>query len=197
VLVSVVAGALRSYLIDQGDSAQDVEIRALVPVNLRPSGPVRELGNYFGMVFLSLPVGIEDPLERLAEVRRRMQDLKTSTQPLVALAILTFMGIASRGMQERVLEILAANASMALTNVPGPGGPLYFAGARITQQIFWVPQSGGIGMGISVLTYAGGVQFGVIADIRRVPYPQEIVQRFAPEFEALLLATLMQPWGPD
>jgi hypothetical protein len=45
-----------------------------------------------------------------------------------------------------------------MTNVPGPQQPLYFAGKRIRELDFWVPQSGGIGMGVSILSYDGRIQ---------------------------------------
>ena len=61
--------------------------------------------------------------------------------------------------------------------------------------MFWVPQSGDIGVGVSILSYAGGVQFGLITDRKLCPDPQAIIARFAPEFEKLLLVTMMLPWG--
>jgi diacylglycerol O-acyltransferase / wax synthase len=194
VLISCVTGALRSYLLEQGDSVDDVEVRALVPVNLRPAGPVTQLGNDFGLVFLSLPLGVEDPLARIAEVKKRMAQLKHSRQPLVALGILAGMGMAPSALRDKVLEALAANASAVITNVRGAAEARYFAGKRITRQIFWVPQSGGIGMGISILSYAGQVDFGVVTDARRVPDPGAIVRRFSAEFDALLLSALLAPW---
>jgi hypothetical protein len=60
--------------------------------------------------------------------------------------------------------------------------------------MFWVPQSGDIGLGVSILSYAGGVQFGLITDAGRVPDPGRIVAGFAAELERLVLATLMEPW---
>ncbi|HTN67015.1 MAG TPA: wax ester/triacylglycerol synthase family O-acyltransferase [Burkholderiaceae bacterium] len=194
VLVSCVTGALRTYLLEQGDPVEGIEVRALVPVNLRPPGPITELGNRFGMVFLSLPIGLEDPIERVLEVHKRMGELKGSQQPLVALGILAGMGIAPEFIKERVLEALAANASVVITNVRGSEQPRYFAGERITRQMFWVPQSGGIGIGVSILSYAGQVSFGVVTDTRRVPHPDVITRRFAGEFQALLLRALMMPW---
>lgn len=194
VLVSCVAGALRGYLLDQGDPVQQAEIRALVPVNLRPPGPPAELGNRFGMVFLSLPVGIEDRVERALAVHERMAALKESHQPLVAQGILGAMGIAPSPLRERVLDVLAANASLVLTNVHGQDTPRYLAGRRAVQQMFWVPQGGGIGMGASVLSYDGLVNFGLLVDPLRVSDPAAIAQRFADEFEALLLCALMMPW---
>jgi WS/DGAT/MGAT family acyltransferase len=194
VLVACVAGALRAWLLDQGDAPPGADIRALVPVNLRPPGPIEALGNRFGLVFLELPAGLDDPLARLREVHRRMAALKHSQQPLVALGILNAMGVAPRALRERLLDVLAANASLVLTNVHGQDAPRYLAGRRIAQQIFWVPQSGGIGVGASLFSYAGKVYFGLLTDALRVPDPAALAQRFAEEFENLVLAALLAPW---
>jgi WS/DGAT/MGAT family acyltransferase len=197
VLVAGIAGALRGYLQERGDIVAGRQVRALVPVNLRPPGPLTELGNRFGMVFLGLPIGIDDPVERVFAVQRRMDALKQSQQAQVALAILAAMGGAPEFLKERILAALAANASMVITNVRGPQQPHYLAGRRITRQMFWVPQSGGIGLGISILSYAGTVSCGIVADARRVPDPADLAARFTEQFEALLLRTLMMPWPGD
>jgi hypothetical protein len=63
--------------------------------------------------------------------------------------------------------------------------------------MFWVPQSGDIGVGVSVLSYSGGVQFGLVTDRRLCDDPQQIIDRFAPQFETLVHAVLMQPWQDD
>ena len=63
--------------------------------------------------------------------------------------------------------------------------------------MFWVPQTGSIGLGISILSYNGRVHFGFIADSKCVPDPDEVIRRFAPEFEKLLLITLMEDWDED
>lgn len=195
VLLSMAAGSLRDYLLEKGDPVDGLEIRAVVPVNLRPPGEGRSLGNQFGLVFLELPIGMAHPLERLYEVRRRMSALKGSYQPLIALALLNAVGYGPRAVQEQVTALLSASASAVMTNVPGPQKPLYFAGKRIHELDFWVPQSGGIGMGVSILSYDGRIQFGVITDAGRVPDPHRIVERFADEFDKLMWVTLMSPWG--
>ena len=82
VLLSCVAGALRGYLVDKNESVADVTIRALVPVNLRPLEKAYKLGNQFGLVFLDLPIGIENPIERVYAVRSNMNALKGSYQPI-------------------------------------------------------------------------------------------------------------------
>jgi diacylglycerol O-acyltransferase / wax synthase len=193
VLLSCATGALRTYLSEQGDDVDDTEIRALVPVNCRPPGPVKELGNCFGLVFLDLPVGVANPFERVMEVHKRMEVLKRSQQPTVALGILAGMGVFPEGVKERVLESLAANASAVITNVKGASRPQFLAGKRIDDQVFWVPQSGGIGIGISILSYAGKVDFGVVTDVRRIPDPEHLARGFAKEFETLLLCALLAP----
>ena len=195
VLLSMAAGCLRDYLLEKGDPVDGLEIRAVVPVNLRRPGEGRALGNQFGLVFLELPIGIAHPLERLYEVRRRMTALKGSYQPLIALALLNAVGYGPRALQEQVTGLLSASASAVMTNVPGPQQPLYFAGKRIRELDFWVPQSGGIGMGVSILSYDGRIQFGVITDAGRVKDPHRIVDRFADEFDKLMWVTLMSPWG--
>ena len=92
------------------------------------------------------------------------------------------------------LGLFAKKSTAVMTNVPGPKDPIRFCGSTVEQVMFWVPQSGDIGMGVSILSYAGGVQFGLITDARMCPDPEAIVERFAPEFEKLLLLALMSPW---
>jgi hypothetical protein len=104
------------------------------------------------------------------------------------------MGVGPQVLQEQLLTMLAKNATAVMTNVPGPQQTLYFAGGRIDRLMFWVPQSGNIGMGVSIMSYAGDVQFGLIVDRSLCPDPERVIERFAPEFEKLVLATLMAPW---
>jgi hypothetical protein len=60
-----------------------------------------------------------------------------------------------------------------------------------------VPQSGHIGVGVSILSYGGGVQFGLITDEHLCAEPRQVIDRFEPEFEKILLMTLMLPWGEE
>jgi diacylglycerol O-acyltransferase / wax synthase len=195
ILLSCVAGALREYLVGKGDEVEGVEVRAFVPVNLRSAGDEHQLGNRFGLVALVLPVGIEHPFMRLYEVRRRMLELKGSYQALTAMGILAVVGMCPQAVQDQVLSILSVKGTAVMTNVPGPQRPMYLAGARLSQQMVWVPQSGNVGMGVSILSYNDGVQFGLMTDRKFVPDPHTIVDRFAPEFEKLVLTLLLDPPG--
>ncbi|MCM5678607.1 wax ester/triacylglycerol synthase family O-acyltransferase [Schlegelella sp. S2-27] len=194
VLLACVAGAIGSYLKAHGDDPAGKEIRAMVPVNLRPIEKAHQLGNRFGLVPLVLPIGIENPVERVHAVRRRMAELKGSYQPLLAFALLSVAGLLIKPVQAALLNLFAKKATAVMTNVPGPRQPLSFCGSTLKQVMFWVPQSGDIGMGVSILSYGGGVQFGLITDRKLCPQPQQIIDRFGEEFEKLLLLTLMLPW---
>jgi WS/DGAT/MGAT family acyltransferase len=194
MMLSSVAGALRDYLEAKGDTTDGVEVRALVPLNLRPRGEEQKLGNYFGVVAVELPVGIADPIERLHEVRRRMIALKQSYEAPVTLGLFAALGFAPKRAQDQLFDLLLSRATAVMTNVPGPQHPLYLAGSLLEQVMFWVPQSGDLGMGVSILSFGGRVQFGLITDAAVVPDPEAITARFNPEFEQLLYSALMAPW---
>lgn len=94
-----------------------------------------------------------------------------------------------------MLSLFSKKTTAVMTNVPGPREKLSFCGATLEQALFWVPQSGTVGLGVSILSYGGGVQFGIISDTTLCPDPQAIIDQFAPEFERLSWLTLMLPWG--
>jgi diacylglycerol O-acyltransferase / wax synthase len=195
VLLSCVAGAIGEYLKNKGDDVEGQEIRAMIPVNLRPLDQAYKLGNRFGLVPLVLPIGMANPIERVYEVRRRMNALKGSTQPLLAFGLLAVAGLLIKPAQDAMLNLFGRKTTAVMTNVPGPREKLKLLGSTLQQSMFWVPQSGDIGLGVSILSYGGGVQFGVITDTLLCPEPQEIIDEFEPEFAKLSLVTLMLPWG--
>ena len=197
VLMSCVAGAFGRYLHERGEDPTGKEIRVMVPVNLRPEHKAHQLGNRFGLVPLVLPIGIANPVERLYAVRERMQELKGSFQPVLAFGILAVAGLLVKPVQDAMLGLFAKKTTAVMTNVPGPAQALKFCGSKLERVMFWVPQSGNIGVGVSVLTYAGEVQFGLITSEALVPDPQAVIDRFAPEFNKLLLLALMLPWDAD
>ncbi len=191
VLMACAAGALRQYMLDMGETPPDIGIRATVPVNLRPLEHAKKLGNHFGLVFLDLPVHEANPIARLFAVRTCMQKLKSSRQAMVSFGLLAALGLGPAMVQRPALEMFSRKATAVATNVPGPSAPLYLAGCKITDQMFWVPQTGSVGMGLSILSYNGMVHFGLIVDKKNVPLPNLIVQRFKPELEKLLMLTLL------
>ncbi len=194
VLMASAAGALRSYLLDRGEQIDGVTLRATVPVNLRPLKHAKKLGNHFGLVFLDLPVGEENPVRRLERVAAHMQELKTSRQAIVSFGLLAAMGLAPVGVQRMALDLFSRKATAVATNVPGPKMPLYMAGQKLREMMFWVPQTGNVGIGISIMSYQNHVHFGLIADGRLMPDPDAVIQRFRPEFEKLLYLAMLGDW---
>ena len=195
VLMAVAAGALRSYMRERGEALDGLSLRATVPVNLRPLEHARKLGNHFGLVFLDLPVGEANPLRRLERVADCMRQLKQSRQAMVAYGLLAALGIAPEPVQALALELFSRKASLVATNVPGPQQPLYLAGCELSEIMFWVPQTGSIGIGLSILSYRGRVHFGLIADARLIPDPDAVVRRFGEEFDKLVYLALMADWS--
>ena len=185
VLLTAVAGALRGYLIDRGVDVAGLEIRVVLPVDLRPPERALDLGNEFGLVFVDLPLGMADPQVRLAEIKRRMDAIKRSPEALILFGLLNIVGMTPAQVEEQVVNVFGSKATAVMTNVAGPPQPLYMAGRRIVNMTFWVPQAGRLGMGISILSYAGQVTLGVITDAGLVPDPQAITARFAGELAAL------------
>src|SRR4029079_12918148 len=174
VLVAAVTAAVGRHLHDEGDEVD--EVHALVPFNLRPlDRPLpRELGNRFGLVLLGLPVGVDDPSGRLAEVKRRMDAIKAGHEGAFAYGILGLMGRTPAQLESRLIDFFTAKGSMVLTNVPGPRRRLSRAGTPLAGVLVWAPCSGSVGMSVSVFSYAGKVTVGFLTDAGLVPNPQRL-----------------------
>ncbi|MFM8322288.1 MAG: WS/DGAT/MGAT family O-acyltransferase, partial [Chloroflexota bacterium] len=185
VLLAAVTGALRRYLEQRGDATDGLNIRAIVPVNLRPAGENEMLGNRFGLVFLSLPVGIKDPLKRLITLRRRMDSIKDSPEAVVAISILGAIGMSPTQIENVIVQIFGMKGTAVMTNVPGPRQPLYFAGGKISSLMFWVPTPASLGLGVSIISYAGQVILGVATDAGLAPDPEGILEAFHDEIASL------------
>ncbi len=195
VLIATLAGALGRYLEAEGEPVEGLTIRAAVPVNLKqgaPGGPPdTSLGNRFGLVLVELPIGVRHPLERLYTVRAAIKALKGSPQALATFGLLSLLGNLPSAVEEYALDLLSAKVSLVASNLPGPAAALTLAGRSITEVLFWVPQSGSVGAGVSMFTYRGRVQYGVMADRELIPEPQRLVGLLASEFERLVLLVLL------
>jgi WS/DGAT/MGAT family acyltransferase len=186
VLLATLAGALGAYLKLHGEHRAGLTLHAAVPVNMRGDGTAEpELGNRFGMVFVELPVGVTHPLKRVHAVHRTTQALKQSSQALLTLGLLAAVGSLPAVIEDPAVDIFTAKASLVASNLPGPREPLRLAGAAVSQMLFWVPQAGSIGTGVSMLTYDGQVQFGVIADRQLIADPRALVELIGVEFSRL------------
>jgi WS/DGAT/MGAT family acyltransferase len=187
VLLAGVVGALRRYMIRRKFDVDGLNVRAVVPVNLRPESDIIKLGNRFGLVFLSLPIGIADRRERLRELKRRMDAIKKSSEPMVIYALLGAVGLTGPMIESVALKLFGSKATAVMTNVPGPREEIYLAGKAMRSMMFWVPQSAKLGLGVSILSYAGQVRLGVATDAGLVPDPESIIEAFQEEMAAMML----------
>lgn len=192
VLATCAAGAIREYLLEHGQRLDRRGIRAVVPVSLRSAEEENPLGNLFGLVFLSLPVQVADPLARLRAVQTSMTDLKRSAEPVVVFGLLTVFGRILRPFLGLIVAFLGKKATLVMTDVPGPKDAITFCGSRLNGLMAWVPQAGRLGLGVTLLSYAGQLQVGVAADERLIPDPDAVVrscERALRELQERLLPT--------
>lgn len=190
-LLYATTGALQRHFAANGSAIPECGIRVAVPFNLRPlDQPIETLGNQFGMVLVTLPVEVQDPIMCFRQVQENMNRLKRSYQAQVTYSLLDLFGRGPDILERRALDLLSNKASAVLTNVPGPKHALYLAGSKLIQPMFWVPQSGSIGIGISIFSYAGTVQFGITVDKAIQANPEDIMKHFRESFQALSHAAL-------
>lgn len=185
VLLSAVAGALGRYLRLREAVSPGMGIRGFIPVNLRPLELDEELGNKFGLVFLSLPLGIADPVVRLRRVKQNMDALKSSVEPVATYGILTIFGALPSRIEQIGVNFFDTKGTTVMTNVPGPQTPRYLAGVPINTMMAWVPQTGRISLGVSIISYNGKVWLGIATDEGLIPDPDTIVSLFMDDYGEL------------
>jgi len=185
VLLTAVAGALGRYLQTRENVAQNLSIHGFIPVNLRPIELDDELGNKFGLVFLSLPLGMDDPVLRLRRVKRNMDELKSSAEAVATFGVINLLGAVPAKVEQVGINFFDTKGTTVITNVPGPQTQLYLAGAPINTVMAWVPQSGRISLGISIISYNGKVWLGIASDEGLVPDPETIVALFNSDYKEL------------
>ncbi len=191
ILMCTATGALQRHFAAHQEAVPECGLRVAVPFNLRPlNQPIDTLGNQFGLVLLALPVEVRDPIMCFRQVQENMNRLKRSYQAQVTYSLLDLFGRGPDVLERRALHLLSNKASAVLTNVPGPKHALYLAGAEVTQPMFWVPQSGSIGIGMSIFSYAGTVQFGITIDKNIHADPDAVMEYFQESFQALSHAAL-------
>lgn len=170
LLLQGVTSALRSHLQNDGVRPEDVVMHAAVPVDIRSRLPegirpaTGALGNCFGTVFVPLPVDGASAVERLYRVKHETRKVKRGWQPVISWALAGAAVVLPENWRQSLAELLCRKASVVVSSVPGARRVRYMAGCRITGQMFWVPQAGNIGLGVSFASYAGQVRIGVVAD---------------------------------
>lgn len=193
VVLTALSGGLGAFLRGLGQETRGVELRAMVPVNVRSESDKSALGNQVSMLIAPLPVGIEDHAERHRAVIAGMDRLKAANQA-GGFALMS-------KLTEQVpayLQALAANfvpnnqplLNLICTNVPGPQIPLYLAGRKVEAHYPLVPLSVGLGMNVCLTSYNGVLYWGLVADPDLVPDVGVIARHVEAAFEGLKAAAM-------
>src|SRR5208283_225227 len=135
----------------------------------------RELGNMFGLVFLSLPIGVAARRERLARVQRCMSEIKRSGEGRVMYDGLSAMGIWPTRNARLWTDFFSAKATVVVSNIVGPDKPIRLAGSTVKGMLIMAPRSGSVGLGVTIFSYNGDVTIGVNADAGLMPHPDELL----------------------
>ncbi len=187
VVLAVVAGALRSWLISRGRRTDGVEMRALVPVSVRHEGE-HDGGNRIVVMRGPLPIYIADPLNRLRFVSNAMDGLKESKQAVGAEVIAGAQNFAPPTIlaQASRLNFSTRLFNLIVTNVPGPQFPLYVLGREMLQAIpvAFLPENHA--MAIAIMSYNGQMNFGLLGDFDALPDIDTIAENISAELQTLI-----------
>lgn len=172
VLAAITAG-FRELLLSRGESVDRV-VRTLVPVSVRArSGSGLAVGdgslhNRVSAMFAELPVGLDDPVDRLRTITKQMEGLKDSKEALAGEALTSLSGFAppmllALGMR-LATRVAQRNVNTVTTNVPGPQVPLYVIGRKMIRAYPYVPLAGQVRVGVAIFSYDGLVTLGLTGD---------------------------------
>lgn len=196
VLIAVVAGALRRWLDERGDCSEGVEPRALIPVSRRRPRSAQPQGNRLSGYLVRLPVGHEDPLDRLRAVRAAM-DRNKEAGPERGAGAVALLAEHVPPLGHRIGGPVVAQAARLLfdilvTSVPLPGTGLRLGGCRLTEVYPFAPLARGQSLAVAVSTYRGRVHYGLVADAAAVPDLELLAQSVRDEIDGLVAACAEQ-----
>ena len=172
VVLTAIAGGFRELLASRGERTDRV-VRSLVPVSVHAGDEHGEYNNRVSAIFADLPVGIEDPVERLVSVTRQMEHLKRSHEAVAGDVLVGLSGFAPTMLLTLALRVATRMPQRSIntvtTNVPGPQRPLYAAGRRMLECFPYVPLAGHVRVGVAIFSYDGALGFGATGDYDRAP----------------------------
>ncbi len=178
VVLAVCTGALRRYLLD-GDELPDGPLVATVPVSTAPKAGNRRGANKVSAMFVGLPCQMEDPVERLQAIREGTKGAKQEHNALGADVLLNwtehatpnvFSAAARAYTRLKLADRHRPIHSLVISNVPGPDFPLYLAGAELVAGFPLGPVMDGAGLNITVMSYRGVLNWGLMACAETVPH---------------------------
>jgi len=194
VVLAVIAGGLRGYLRRHGFKTERVELKAMIPVNVRAEHEHLKLGNRVSMMVAPLPVGITDPVERLRQASAAMDQLKSSGQAGQMERVVALTDVLPPVLQRPLARLQASISPVntICTNVPGPRETRYLLGEPVQMMVPLVPLAVGIGLGFAIMSYADQLTIGANADADRVPDMQNLTSALQQSFDEQWAASGLQ-----
>jgi diacylglycerol O-acyltransferase / wax synthase len=198
VVLTLITNGYRELLESRGETiAPDQVVRTMVPVSVRAPGEKGEYNNRVSAVFARLPVGIEDPAERLADIRAQMDGIKSSKQAVAGDALAQLSGFAPPmllALGSRVATRSARlNMDTATTNVPGPQVALHTLGRKLVASYPFVPIVGTIRIVVAIFSYDGELYFGVTGDRDHAPDVDVLTAGIEADIDQLLDGAKLAP----
>jgi WS/DGAT/MGAT family acyltransferase len=199
VVLAVVSGALGRYMRLQGETTEDVELRAMVPMSTRADVERGALGNRVTAMWAPLPVGITDPVKRLNTISAAMRELKESGQAVGAEMLTRLSGFAPPTIVNQAARLAARQRmfNLVVTNVPGPQIPLYLLGRRLEAIFPMVPLTSNTALGIAIMSYDGQLNFGLTTDYDGLPDVELLADELRSAIAELAAAGAASPAGPN
>jgi WS/DGAT/MGAT family acyltransferase len=200
VVMALSTGALRTWLLDH-DALPSSPLVAAVPVSVRAEEEKGKGGNRVSTMMAPLPTHLADPLERLTACHQAMQAAKDQHGALPAdlladvtqFAMPALAGQAARAAARVRLVERVSPFNLIVSNVPGPPIDLFYAGAKILAYYPLSAVADGQGLNITVMSLAGGMHFGLVADRELVPDVDAMAQYLVDELVLLSEAVGVRP----
>ena len=188
VVLTVVAGALRAFLIRRGRDPEGVELKAMVPVSVRADAERGALGNRVAAMYAPLPVYATDAKERFGIVHAAMGGLKESGQAVGAEVLTRLAGFAAPTVLDQAARLQTRQRffNIVVTNVPGPQFPLYLQGRRLRAFYPQVPLTLNTALGIAIMSYDGRLGFGLLGDYDALPDLDELADHVSDAIDELV-----------
>ncbi len=165
VVLTMVTGAVRSYLRELGHPTRKVMLRTLIPVSIRRQRRGGRIGNQVSGLVAPLPIAIAGALRRLSEIVRVTRELRSSGQAAtLARAVETVGNLTPWLIPVLGSMVFYRTIDLICSSVPGPRHPLEIAGHRVETIVPLVPIPEGVGLGFGAMTYAGRLCIGINAD---------------------------------
>lgn len=194
VLLAVIAGALRRYLEEMHDLPAEPLVATCPISTMKGSG-----NNKVSAMFVPLPTQLDDPRARLEQIMRATRGAKAEHETLGGVLIQewaqlaptsTFSFASNLYTRLRLAERHRPIHSLVISNVPGPPVPIYLAGMELLAAYPMGPVMDGAGLNVTVMSYRGDVDIGLMVAKDAVPHPWALALQMQPALDELTHAVL-------